>query len=169
MMPRLLAFPLTSACMPSGEGKLEMAHEIHPAVTSTLTFYFWMIGYFLELAIRGGFVTVVSVQYGEDQVLSWAYVHSVSPWLRHLIIFIGRRKQRSAEIERSSLSLSHLMNHPFNASRGWSFFILSAEDDSSCEDQRGWAAGETQEIQKAAFNKYKTIIYNKYTKYIKQI
>ena len=43
---------------------------------------------------------------GEDQVLSWAYVNSVSPWLRHLIIFIGRRKQRSAEIERSSLSLS---------------------------------------------------------------
>ena len=38
MMPLLLAFPFTSACMPSGEGKLEMAHEIHPAVTSTLHF-----------------------------------------------------------------------------------------------------------------------------------
>ena len=30
--------PLTSDCMPSGEGKLEMAHETHPAVTSTLHF-----------------------------------------------------------------------------------------------------------------------------------
>ena len=30
-------FPLTSACMPSGEGKLVMAHEIHPAVTSILS------------------------------------------------------------------------------------------------------------------------------------
>ena len=30
-------FPLTSACMPSGEGKLEMAHETHPAVTSILS------------------------------------------------------------------------------------------------------------------------------------
>ena len=30
-------FPLTSACMPSGEGKLVMAHETHPAVTSILS------------------------------------------------------------------------------------------------------------------------------------
>ena len=35
-LPLLLVLPLTSVGMPSGEGKLEMAHETHPAVTSIL-------------------------------------------------------------------------------------------------------------------------------------
>ena len=46
----------TSVGMPSGEGKLEMAHEIHPAVTSTLHFLIhWIFPLYWQLG--GGFVT----------------------------------------------------------------------------------------------------------------
>ena len=65
-----------------------------------------MIGYFLVLGNRRGFCYGSSVQYGEEHVSIRPTFTAYLPDLSHFIIFIGRREQSSAEVERSSLSLS---------------------------------------------------------------
>ena len=65
-----------------------------------------MIGYFLVLGNRRGFCYGSSVQYGEEHVSIRPTCTAYLPDLSHFIIFIGRREQSSAEVERSSLSLS---------------------------------------------------------------
>ena len=65
-----------------------------------------MIGYFLVLGKRRGFCYGFSVQYGEEHVSIRPTCTAYLPDLSHFIIFIGRREQSSAEVERSSLSLS---------------------------------------------------------------
>ena len=65
-----------------------------------------MIGYFLVLGNRRGFGYGSSVQYGEEHVSIRPTCTAYLPDLSHFIIFIGRREQSSAEVERSSLSLS---------------------------------------------------------------
>ena len=67
-----------------------------------------MIGYFLVLGNRRGFCYGSSVQYGEEHVSIRPTFTAYLPDLSHFIIFIGRREQSSAEVERSSLSLSFL-------------------------------------------------------------
>ena len=63
-----------------------------------------MIGYFLVLGNRRGFCYGSSVQYGEEHVSIRPTCTAYLPDLSHFIIFIGRREQSSAEVERSSLS-----------------------------------------------------------------
>lgn len=75
-----------------------------------------MIGYFLVPGNRRGFCYGSSVQYGEEHVSIRPTCTAYLPDLSHFIIFIGRREQSSAEVERSSLSLS-LSIHPSNTNK----------------------------------------------------
>ena len=116
-----------------------------------------MIGYFLVLGNRRGFCYGSSVQYGEEHVSIRPTCTAYLPDLSHFIIFIGRREQSSAEVERSSLSLSlfrlfrlprrQVMHSPLPTSGNWTNPGNPATRRalSSCHWQlRVWEPGTSQ-------------------------
>ena len=94
-----------------------------------------MIGYFLVLGNRRGFCYGSSVQYGEEHVSIRPTFTAYLPDLSHFIIFIGRREQSSAEVERSSLSLSLLV---------FSLLVVILQfqiETAKCDGPESWAVG----------------------------